>query len=146
MKALAILVVLSALALVFVPSPMHAEDKQIDPGKYAAIAFSPKTGKYGFSWNHNSQADAEKAALAELKDIEDAKNLSWVKFGWTVLVVSADNAYGYDTSYGEGATEGEVIEKAITQLRKHSKEKIKTIVVVCSGDVKPKVLNLAVVK
>ena len=146
MKALVAPVVLSTLALIFVLHPTKAEDKKLDPDKFGALAFSPKTGRYGFAWNHNSQANAEKAAIAELKDIDDAKSLTWVKFGWAALVISADKAYGYAIAQGEGATEGEAIEKAITQLRKYSKEKIATIVLVCSGDVTPKVLNLAVAK
>jgi hypothetical protein len=145
MKALVAAFVLSALTLGFLPSPIKAEEKKIDPEKFGALAYSPKTGKYGFSWNQKTQEEAEKAAIAEVKE-DDAKSLTWVQFGWAVLAITTDNGYGYEAVHGEGASESEAVEKAITQLRKFSKEKIKTIVIVCSGDVKPKVLDLTLAK
>lgn len=141
MKTLVATFVLSALTLGFCPAPTaQADEIKIDPDKYAAIAFSPKTGKYGYAWNHNTREAAEKAALAEVK-ADDAKNLTWVKYGWAVLVIADDGAYGFDCTYGDGATDGATVEKAIKQLRKYSEAKIVTTVIVCSGDVKPKVIN-----
>jgi len=141
MKTLVATFVLSALTLGFFPVPTaQADEIKVDPDKYGAIAFSPKTGKYGYAWNWGSREAAEKAALAEVK-ADDAKNLTWVKYGWAVLVIAEDGAYGYDCVYGDGATDTEAVEKATKQLRKYSQEKIVTTVIVCSGDVKPKVIS-----
>lgn len=141
MKTFIATFVLSALASGFFPAPIaKADEIKVDPSKYGAIAFSPKTGKYGYAHNFSSQEAAEKAALAEVK-ADDAKNLTWVKYGWAVLVIAEDGAYGYDNTFGEGATDGEAVTKATKQLRKHSDAKIVTTIIVCSGDVKPKIIR-----
>src|SRR5262245_2529559 len=135
MKTLVATFVLSALTLGFFPAPtVQADEIKVDPDKYGAIAFSPKTKKYGYAYNFSTQEAAEKAALAAVK-ADDAKNLTWVKYGWAALVIAEDGAYGYDHTFGDGATDGEAVEKAIKQLRKHSDKKIVTTVIVCSGDV-----------
>lgn len=140
MKTLVTSFVLAALALAFFPAPASAEDVQISSDTYAAIAFSPKTGKYGFAWNHSSRYSAERAALANCK-ADDAKVVTWVNFGWAVLVIGEDNAYGYDVTFGEGATSGDAYKSALKEFRKHSQSKVKTVLIVCSGDVQPKVIK-----
>jgi hypothetical protein len=141
MKTLVATFVLSALTLGLFPAPTaKADEFKINPDRYGAIAFSPKTKKYGYAWNYSTREGAEKAALSEVKE-DDAKNLTWVKFGWAVLVIAEDGAYGYDVVYGDGVTDGEAITKATKQLRKHSEAKIVTTVIVCSGDIKPKVIT-----
>lgn len=140
MKTLITTFVLASLALCFFPTPAPADDVTIDSNSYAAIAFSPKTGKYGYAWNHSTRAGAEKAALSECK-ADDAKVVTWVKFGWAVLVIGEDNAYGYDEVHGDGANSKDAYESALKELRKHSEAKVKTIIIVCSGDVKPKVIT-----
>lgn len=128
------------LALMFRLAPVAADDVKIDPDRYGALSYSPKTGKYGYSWNHTSRAAAEKTALDECK-ADDAKVLTWVKFGWAALVIAEDNAYGYDEVHGDGVTDADAEKKAMEALRKHSDKKVTTVVIVCSGDVKPKVIK-----
>jgi len=140
MKALITTFMLAGLTLCFFPAPAPADDVKIDPDTYAAIAFSPKTGKYGYAWNYSTRAAAEKAALSECK-ADDAKVVTWVQFGWAVLVIAEDNAYGYDEVHGDGANSKDAYDSALKELRKNSDAKVKTIIIVCSGDVKPKVIT-----
>jgi hypothetical protein len=140
MRILIAAFLLSALALSFSPAPVVADDFKIDPDRYGALAFSPKTGKYGYSWNQPNQTTAEKTALAECK-ADDAKLLTWVKFGWAVLVIAEDNAYGFDEVHGDGVNSKTAYENALKKLREHSDAKVKTTITICSGDVQPKVIK-----
>jgi serine/threonine-protein kinase len=140
MKTLVSTFALLAFTLTLRPAPVAADDVKIDPDRYGAIAFSPKTGKYGYSWNQASRSAAQKKALDEC-EADDAKVLTWVKFGWAALVIAEDNAYGFEEVHGAGATDGEAERKAMKELRKHTDAKVKTIIIVCSGDVAPKVTN-----
>lgn len=140
MKTLLTSFVLAALSLCFCPTTSPADEVKIDPDRYGALSYSPKTGKYGYSWNHTTRAAAEKAALAECK-ADDAKIVTWVKFGWAALVIAEDNAYGFEEVHGDSVTDKDAYEGALKELRKHSQAKVKTIVIICSGDVKPKITN-----
>jgi serine/threonine-protein kinase len=133
MKALASS--LSALLLMTAP----AAAQTIDGTRYAAIAFSPKTGKWGFGYNHPSRASAERAALNKCP-ASDARVLTWARMGWIVLVIAEDGAHGYAQVHGEGASLSAAMSKALAHLRKHSSSKVKTIVRVCSGGVEPSIL------
>ena len=140
MKALRAAFALLALVLPLLPVFVGAADVKIDPDRYGALVYSPKTGKYGYSWNHATREAAEKAALAQCKE-PDAKVLTWVKFGWAVLVIAEDNCYGFDEVHGEGVTDADAEKKALKELRKQTNAKVTTVVIVCSGDVPPKVVK-----
>ena len=61
---------------------------------------------------------------------------------WSSQVAKTEtlnNACGYATSYGKGATDDDAYRSALKELRKHSSANVKRIVIVCSGDVAPKV-------
>jgi serine/threonine-protein kinase len=80
--------------LVAAPASAHAADK------YAAIAYSPSTGAFGYSYNFATRTSAEKVALAECKG-DDAQVLVWARNGWCCLAVGDDNAYGYSWADNE---------------------------------------------
>src|SRR5436190_6267409 len=126
MKSLCPAFVLSALVAALFAPLAGAADAKIDPDKYGALVYSPKTGKYGYSWNHDSRAAAEKAALAQCKE-PDAKVLTWVKFGWAVLVIAEDNCYGFDEVHGDGVTDADAEKKAMKKLREQTKAKVTTV-------------------
>jgi hypothetical protein len=140
MKKLLSTLVLSALALTLSPATADADTVEIDSNTYAAIAFSQKTGKYGYAWNYRSRAAAQREALARCPGA-DAEVVAWVNFGWAVLVIGEDGASGYATAYGEGATSGDAYRNALGEMRKHSDARVKTVLIVCSGDVRPKVID-----
>lgn len=58
--------------------------------RYAAIAYSPQTGAYGYSYNAGSRSSAERSALNRCR-ARDARVVVWVKNGWAAL---ARNRYG----------------------------------------------------
>jgi hypothetical protein len=135
-----ILLLALAAAGVFVPNASARDGVEIDSSTYAAIAFSPSTGKYGYAWNCGTLTQARRIALSYCKE-SDAEVVTWVQFGWAVLVIGEDGSYGYATAYGEGASSADAQSKATRELRKYSDKPIKTILIVCSGDVQPKIIN-----
>jgi hypothetical protein len=140
MRILVVTSVLAALILSFAPARVAADDVTIDPDRYGALAFSPKTGKYGYSWNQPSRVAAENTALTECK-ADDAKLLTWVRLGWAVLIIAEDNAYGFDEVHGDGASSKTAYDNALKKLRDRSEAKVKTTITICSGDVQPKVIE-----
>jgi hypothetical protein len=140
MKKIVATLVLSALALTLSPSPAGADEVTIDSDTYAAIAFSPKTGQYGYAWNYRSLPAAKRAALARCPEA-DAEVVAWVNFGWAVLVIAEDGSYAHATTYGRGATDRDAYRKALGQLRKVTNSRVQTVLVVCSGNVTPKVIS-----
>jgi serine/threonine-protein kinase len=64
---------------------------------YGAIAYSPATGKYGYSYNCDSLAEAERIALRNCR-ASDATVKVWVENGWAALAVNNNGAYGWGWS------------------------------------------------
>ena len=75
--------------------------------KYAAIAYSPETGKYGYSNGWLSFTNAKRVALSHCK-AKDAKIVTWVGNGWCALAIGDDRA-AYGFGYGETAQEAKTI-------------------------------------
>ena len=74
-SVLAVACTVAAAFLLTAPASARADDT------YAAIAYSPKTGAYGFGDKYDSRKGAEEKALAECKG-DDALVVVWVKNGW----------------------------------------------------------------
>src|SRR5205823_5288063 len=64
---------------------------------HGAIAYSPETGKYGYSYNCGSRAQAERLALRNCP-ADDAAVKVWVKNGYAALAVNDDGDYGWGWS------------------------------------------------
>jgi serine/threonine-protein kinase len=96
--------------------------------KYAAIAYSPSTGKYGYSYNYTSQAGAQRRALAQL-NANDAKLVAWSRNSYCALAKGKDNSYG--AAYGTTASQAR--SRALSECQKHSKE-CSIVVCVYSGE------------
>jgi hypothetical protein len=60
--------------------------RQVVSGHYAAIAYSPRTGKCGYSTNCNSLNEARRRAFAECKE-SDARIVMWTRSGYCALAV-----------------------------------------------------------
>ena len=95
-----ILLFLFALVLGFVPA-LHAEDGD----KYAAIAYSPKTGKWGYGCNYDTKAEAIARAVEECGH-KDAKT-NWCKNAWISLAISDDSKGGWGSAWGETREEAQ---------------------------------------
>jgi len=63
--------------------------------RYAAIAYSTSTGKYGFAHGYSSRGCAEQAALGHCP-VDDAQILVWARGNWCALAVGDDvGEYGW---------------------------------------------------
>jgi serine/threonine-protein kinase len=94
--------------------------------KYAAIAYSPSTGAFGYSCNFATRTSAEKVALAVCK-ADDAQVLVWARNGWCCLAVGDDNHYGY--SWADDKTYAKNL--ALSECKKES-ENCKIVIAVSS--------------
>ncbi|HYV38363.1 MAG TPA: DUF4189 domain-containing protein [Gemmataceae bacterium] len=141
MKALVAAALLLAATVAFCPMPVSAQNYRIDPNRCGAIAYSPKTGHYGYAWNQPGRFAAENIALKECGE-RDAKVLTWVRFGWAVLVIAEDKAYGFHEVHGDNASSKAAFDGALKHLRQSSNARVTTIITICSGDVRPTVTKV----
>ena len=92
----------------------------IDEDSYAAIAYSPATGKFAFSYNYGSRSSAEKAALKQL-DKEDGKIVCWVNNGFCALALGDEvGKYGMGYRWGDGASTRGAAERALAECSKRT--------------------------
>lgn len=105
---------------------------------YAAIAFSPATGKRACAYNYGSRASAERAALKTC-GADDARIVTWANNGYCALALSDDNLYwGTGSSYGDGASNVEARNHALKQCRDRATS-ARIVLCVCSLDVDPEI-------
>jgi len=90
----------------FAPAMQATDDDhsiEISHNSYAAIAYSPATGKYAYAYDYRGRAAAEKAAL-EKCGAEDATIACWVNHGFCALALGNDKScWGAGWEYGNGA-------------------------------------------
>ena len=88
---------------------------EIDGRSYAAIAYSPATGKYGYAYDHRSRSAAEKAAL-EKCGAEDARIACWVNRGFCALALGDDKTcWGVGWQYGGGSSNTDAKKTALKE-------------------------------
>jgi hypothetical protein len=101
------------LILAFIPAVILAQAKEY----YGAIAYSPRTGAHGWSFNHPSRTAAEKVALSNCKKLApDCKTQVWFKNACGALAVGAD---GFGTAWGNPQQAAD--DEAFKLCAKHSK-------------------------
>ena len=113
-------VVLSAVAL------LSASQARAD---FGAIAYSPATGNYGYSYNASSQRAAERRALDEC-DRSDADVFVVVENGYAALAVGGDGSYGYAWGTSQAIAEGIALRKCL----QHGGVRPRIVVSIYSGD------------
>lgn len=99
-----------------------AQDRTIDftGSSYAAIAYSPATGKFGYSYNLRSRAAADKVALEKCA-AEDARIVTWVSKGFVALALGTDKScWGVGWSYGNGSSNTAAKENALNDCQKRT--------------------------
>jgi len=112
-------ILLLAMAAVFAPAA-SAQSLHVSSDSYAAIAYSPETGFFGYSYNDGSRWAAEKAALKRCQG-SDARIVCWVNRGFCVLALGDDKScWGAGWSYGDGASNTEAINRALTECRRRT--------------------------
>lgn len=102
-------------ALVNVPAA-QAETISIRSDSYAAVAYSPATRRYYYSYNHSSRSEAEQAALRGLNKW-DGRVAGWVKGGFFALAVGSSGSWRTGWSYGDGASNSAAADYALRYYR-----------------------------
>lgn len=134
MKTLQVLVlvfVLPVTALLSSVAPARPDTIYLDGQTYAAIAYSPSTGKYGYGNGYRSRFAAEREALWQCPQ-SDAKVVGWVCNGFLALAVGDDNGYGIGYSYNAGANNGSAMNRALADCRKHTSKNPHIAICICS--------------
>ena len=104
LRFLAAMVALAGLGLLGLPGEARSDIIVDDDYMYAAIAYSPATGKYGYSWNCDTRGEAEQRALNACK-ADDARIVCWVNNGFCALALGDDKSrWGVGWSWGDGAS------------------------------------------
>jgi hypothetical protein len=112
-------VALLAVSLFALTAPATDDDHSIEisHNSYAAIAYSPATGKYAYAYDYRSRKAAEKAAL-EKCGADDATIACWINHGFCALALGEDKScWGVGWEYGNGANNQRAKEKAMADCR-----------------------------
>jgi hypothetical protein len=105
----------------------------VDDDTFAAIAYSPATGKYGYSYNYGSRWAAELAAKRNCA-ADDACVVCWANCGFCVLALGDDpTCWGIGYAYGTGATLKEAHEMALADCQKRTSGARIAVVVLSDG-------------
>jgi hypothetical protein len=78
---------------------------------FGAIAYSPETGSWAYSYGFRNRQAAEDDALNRC-DGADAQIVVWVENGWAALAVGDDGAYGWGWS---GCSRADAESRALSQ-------------------------------
>jgi len=92
-----ILLIVFALALGLAPALQAAGDR------YAAIAYSPKTQRWGYGANYATKSEAIARAKRECGRSDARTN--WCKNAWIALALSDQSPGGWGSSWGNTAEE-----------------------------------------
>jgi len=86
------------------PPPQQPEPDDAVPGAlYAAVAFSPSTGKSGWSSNYPSKNQAIARARSECGGQSDA-TATWCRNAWVALAISDKKPGGFGSAWGSTAS------------------------------------------
>jgi serine/threonine-protein kinase len=107
--------VAAAVAL-FATALATAVPVQAGDDTFAAIAYSPSTGLYGFGNGYSTKDEALEKALQECGG-KDALT-KWCRNAWIALAVSKQTPGGYGWAWGE--TAGEARRAAEENCREHN--------------------------
>ena len=117
---LSLVAVLVALSFSTIPRTSGQDTVEINPHSFAAIAYSPGTGKYAYAYDHRSRKAAEKAAL-EKCGADDATIACWVNKGFCALALGDDKScWGSGWNYGGGANNQRAKEKAMADCKERT--------------------------
>ncbi len=83
------------------------------PTRYAAIAFSPETGAYGYGNGFASKAGAIQRAQIECGGPDMVTK--WCKNAWIALAVSDDGGYGWAWAKTAAAARAAAVENCLEQ-------------------------------
>jgi hypothetical protein len=114
-------------------APARAGDTVTGNDTYAAIAYSPETGKYGYGHGYGNRWAAERAALKECK-AADARIVTWVHDGFCALALGDDQScWGVGWTFNDGATNTEAKQSALQECRARTTN-ARIVLCICSND------------
>jgi Domain of unknown function (DUF4189) len=116
--------VLFALALAFLPA-LQAQDDD----KFAAVAYSPKTGRWGYGCNYSTKAEAIARAKRECGS-KDART-NWCKNAWIALAISDDSKGGWGSAWGNTREEAQAAARRECLARNPDARVIATVSATC---------------
>jgi hypothetical protein len=102
MFAVVSIVAIGQIALWLLPAGAQARDN------YGAIAYSFSTGRYGYSYDWPSRAEAENYARSQC-GIGDCAVKVWFKNACGALAVGRGSAYGWGWAGSRGQAEGSAL-------------------------------------
>jgi hypothetical protein len=111
-----------ALVIVFVAFAPAQKNRtiEISGNSFAAIAYSPSTGKYAYACDLRSRKAAEKEAV-EKCGAPDATVACWVNKGFCALALGEDKScWGVGWSYGGGSSNDAAKDYALDDCRKRT--------------------------
>jgi hypothetical protein len=92
----------------------------VSSNSYAAIAYSPSTGKFAYSYDRRSRKEAEKEAL-EKCGAPDATIACWVNRGFAALALGKDKScWGSGWKYGDDASNDDAKDMALKDCQKRT--------------------------
>ena len=97
------IVALLVAVLTLSPALVNHAQAQTFAYYYAAIAYSPSTGQYGYSYAQPSLDAASSVALSRC-NASDARIMTWSRNGWCSLALSHQNRNAYGIGYSPNAT------------------------------------------
>lgn len=101
-------------------APAQNRTIEISANSYAAIAYSPSTGKYACAYDLRSRKAAEKEAIAKC-DAPDATVAGWVNRGFCALALGEDKScWGVGWSYGGGSSNDAAKDYALDDCKKRT--------------------------
>ena len=107
----------------------------IDDDSYAAVAFSPSTGEYAFSYDYGSRSSAQNAALKRLNK-PDGKIVCWVNNGFCALALGDEvGSYGVGWRWGDGASTRGAAEGAVDECSKRTSGARVVLIISSDGQV-----------
>ena len=97
------------------PQYQESQNQQSSRGhsydRYAAIAYSPSTGKYGYSFGSGSRCCAEQTAMRHCP-MEDARIVAWSRNSWCVLALGDEvGKYGWAWATSSGCAKSRALEE-----------------------------------
>jgi serine/threonine-protein kinase len=115
----------------YVAIAVGADSKDEPPtpdGIYAAIAYSPSTGRHGVADRCTNVGDAERLALQSC-DAPDGRVVVWANHDWCALAVGEDKCFGF----AWGRSRDEVEHQALEHCREYTKTPCHIAAVVFAG-------------
>jgi Tfp pilus assembly protein PilW len=107
-------------------------DNGTGSGNYGAIAYSSSTGKWGYSYEYDSQRGAESRALAECRNdggSDDCEVTVWFNQACGALAVDGTGAWGAD--WAESKREAE--SKALANCKQYADKRCELLQSLCTN-------------